>query len=83
MSIKRKNRISECCDILDNLRVPINDEIRQTMQGNIPYYGANGIQGYIDKYIFDEDLILLAEDGETSKNIIQDQLRTRLAEKVG
>lgn len=63
MSRKRKNKISECCDILDNLRVPINDEIRQTMQGNIPYYGANGIQGYIDKYIFDEDLILLAEDG--------------------
>jgi len=63
MSKKRKNKISECCDILDNLRVPINDEIRQTMQGNIPYYGANGIQGYINKYIFDEDLILLAEDG--------------------
>lgn len=63
MSRKRKNKISECCDILDNLRIPINDEIRQTMQGNIPYYGANGIQGYIDKYIFDEDLILLAEDG--------------------
>lgn len=63
MNRKRKNKISECCDILDNLRVPINDEIRQTMQGNIPYYGANGIQGYIDKYIFDEDLILLAEDG--------------------
>lgn len=63
MSRKRKNKISECCDILDNLRVPINDEIRQTMQGNIPYYGANGIQGFIDKYIFDEDLILLAEDG--------------------
>lgn len=63
MNRKSKNKISECCDILDNLRVPINDEIRQTMQGNIPYYGANGIQGYIDKYIFDEDLILLAEDG--------------------
>jgi len=63
MNRKRKNKISECCDILDNLRVPINDEIRQTMQGNIPYYGANGIQGYINKYIFDEDLILLAEDG--------------------
>lgn len=55
--------ISECCDILDSFRVPINDEVRQTMQGNIPYYGANGIQGYIDKYIFDEDLILMAEDG--------------------
>jgi type I restriction enzyme S subunit len=56
-------QISESCDILDHFRVPINDEIRQTMQGNIPYYGANGIQGYISKYIFDEDLILIAEDG--------------------
>ena len=63
MCSKRKYTIIECCDILNNLRIAINDEIRQTMQGNIPYYGANGVQGYIDKYIFDEDLILLAEDG--------------------
>jgi len=55
--------INECCDILDNYRVPINDEVRQTIPGNIPYYGANGIQGYINKYIFDEELILMAEDG--------------------
>jgi type I restriction enzyme S subunit len=55
--------IDECCDILDNYRKPINDEIRQTMQGNIPYYGANGIQGYINSFIFDEELILMAEDG--------------------
>jgi type I restriction enzyme S subunit len=64
MNKQRKIKpIAECCDILDNLRVPINDEVRQTRQGNIPYYGANGIQGFIDDYIFDEDLILLAEDG--------------------
>jgi len=31
--------------------------------GDVPYYGANGIQGYIDKPIFNEPLILLAEDG--------------------
>lgn len=55
--------IEECFDILDNFRKPINDEIRQTMQGNIPYYGANGIQGYINSFIFDEELILMAEDG--------------------
>jgi len=55
--------IQECCEILDNLRVPINDEVRQTIKGNIPYYGANGVQGYINKFIFDEDLILMAEDG--------------------
>jgi type I restriction enzyme, S subunit len=56
-------KINECCDILDNNRVPINDEVRQTIPGNIPYYGANGIQGYINKFIFDEELILMAEDG--------------------
>ena len=63
MNERKIKTISDCCDILDNFRVPINDEIRQTMQGNIPYYGANGIQGYIDRFIFDEDLILIAEDG--------------------
>ncbi len=31
--------------------------------GPYPYYGANGLQGYIDEYIFDEPLVLLAEDG--------------------
>jgi type I restriction enzyme S subunit len=60
---RRIKTIADCCDILDNFRIPINDEVRQTLQGNVPYYGANGIQGYIDKFIFDEDLILLAEDG--------------------
>lgn len=55
--------IEECCDILDSKRVPINSEEREQRMGSIPYYGANGIQGYIDDYIFDEDLILIAEDG--------------------
>jgi len=31
--------------------------------GPYPYYGANGQQGTIDDFIFDEPLILLAEDG--------------------
>lgn len=56
-------KVSECCDILDNLRIPLNAEEREKIKGNIPYCGANGIQGYISEYIFDEDLILLAEDG--------------------
>jgi len=58
-----KFEIQQCCEILDNQRVPLSDAIRQTKKGNIPYYGANGIVDYIDDYIFDEDLILLAEDG--------------------
>ena len=33
------------------------------MVGSIPYWGANGIVGYINEYIFDETIVLLAEDG--------------------
>ena len=56
-------QIINCCNILDSQRIPVNSEQRNQMLGNIPYYGANGIQGYVNDYIFDEDLILLAEDG--------------------
>ena len=49
------------CNVLDNKRVPLNDE--QRTSGTYPYCGANGIVDYIDRYIFDEDLILIAEDG--------------------
>jgi type I restriction enzyme, S subunit len=55
--------IGEGCDILDNLRVPLNSDERDGIHGEVPYYGANGLQGFIDKYIFDEPLILMAEDG--------------------
>jgi type I restriction enzyme S subunit len=55
--------IDDCCDILDHLRVPVNGQDRQNMKGDIPYYGANGLQGYINDFIFNEDLILIAEDG--------------------
>ena len=58
-----KNTINECCEILDSQRVPINSKERAKRKGKYPYYGANGVQGYIDDYIFDGDAILLAEDG--------------------
>lgn len=50
-------------DILDHRRIPVNEEKRALAQGDTPYYGANGLQGYIDGWIFDEPLILMAEDG--------------------
>jgi len=59
----RFQKIRECCNILDSKRIPINSEERKKIQGNIPYYGANGIQGYVNDHIFDEEIILLAEDG--------------------
>ncbi len=56
-------KLKECANSLDNLRVPINSAQRQEMSGYIPYWGANGIVGYINDYIFDETIVLLAEDG--------------------
>lgn len=56
-------KIEEVCEILDNKRIPLNDEERLNIKGAIPYYGANGVLDFINKYIFDEELVLLAEDG--------------------
>jgi len=46
---------------LDNKRIPITKNKRE--EGNIPYYGASGIVDYVKDYIFDEDLLLVSEDG--------------------
>lgn len=54
-------KLEDVCDILDHIRIPITSRDRK--EGPYPYYGANGIQDYIDDYIFDDDLVLLAEDG--------------------
>ncbi len=53
--------LADVCDILDSQRIPVT--ARDRVKGCYPYYGANGIQDYIDKYIFDDELVLLAEDG--------------------
>ena len=53
--------LEECCEILDSQRIPITAINRK--KGKYPYYGANGLQDYVDNYIFDDELVLLAEDG--------------------
>ena len=54
-------RLGDICEILDKNRIPITASNRQS--GPYPYYGANGVQDYVDDYIFDDELVLLAEDG--------------------
>jgi len=56
-------RLGEICTFLDSQRIPIKDADRGKMQGKYPYYGASGIIDYVNDYIFDDDLILLGEDG--------------------
>lgn len=58
-----RKRLGEVCDCLDNKREPINSVDREKIQGTYPYWGANNIMDYINKYIFDETIVLLAEDG--------------------
>jgi type I restriction enzyme S subunit len=55
-------RIRHIVECLDHLRVPINRSERANRNGPIPYYGANGPVGWIDDFLFDEDLVLVVED---------------------
>lgn len=55
--------MQECVDVLDNIRVPVNSDERAKRRGDVPYYGATGQVGWIDKALFDEELLLLGEDG--------------------
>jgi type I restriction enzyme S subunit len=55
--------LGEIADFLDGQRIPLSKSEREGRQGSYPYYGASGIIDYVDDFIFDEDLILLSEDG--------------------
>ena len=71
--------LEKCIDILDNRRSPINAEEREKrikdkdQSGLYPYYGATGQVGLIDEYIFDEELILLGEDGAPFLDFTKDK----------
>lgn len=56
-------KLGELTENLDSKRVPVDAGERNKRIGNIPYYGANGQIGWIDDYLFDEPLLLVAEDG--------------------
>ena len=56
-----RQRFDQICENLDSRRVPITSTDRKA--GNYPYYGASGIVDYVEGYIFDEDILLISEDG--------------------
>ncbi len=53
--------LPEISDNLDSRRIPITSSDRKA--GVFPYYGASGIVDYVENYIFDEDILLVSEDG--------------------
>jgi len=53
--------LSHLSENLDAKRIPITKSKRAA--GNVPYYGASGIVDYVKEYLFDDDLLLISEDG--------------------
>ena len=59
-------RFMRCAHIFNNLdhrRIPLSSEQRGDLAKVYPYYGASGIIDAVDNYLFDEDAILVGEDG--------------------
>ncbi|MEH8096699.1 restriction endonuclease subunit S [Gallibacterium anatis] len=56
-----KWELGKIADIFDNQRVPV--AANERIKGKIPYYGANGIQDYVDGFTHQGEFVLLAEDG--------------------
>ena len=72
--IPREWRVGQIKDLATNLdgkRVPLKQDEREKMKGEIPYYGASGIIDNIDSYLFEGEFVLLGEDGENvvSRNL--------------
>ena len=53
--------LGEVCENLDSKRVPITKNKR--VAGEFPYYGASGVVDHVNDFLFDEDLLLVSEDG--------------------
>lgn len=58
-----QRKLGEVATRHDNLRIPITAKDR--IPGDTPYYGANGIQDYVEGYTHEGEFVLVAEDGAT------------------
>ncbi|MEO3728779.1 restriction endonuclease subunit S [Lactiplantibacillus plantarum] len=63
MSLKtwEQRKLESVVIVYDKGRVPVTSTER--ISGDTPYYGANGIQDYVDGYTHDGEFTLIAEDG--------------------
>ena len=58
-----QRKLGDVATRYDNLRIPITAKDR--IPGDTPYYGANGIQDYVEGYTHEGEFVLVAEDGAT------------------
>lgn len=55
------NKVKYVTKCMDGKRVPV--DASQRTPGPYPYWGAGSITDHVDKFLFDEELVLLGEDG--------------------
>jgi len=73
--------LQDSTNCLDYLRIPLNGDQRIQMKGDIPYCGANGIVDYVDDYVIDDDIILIAEDGGNFEDYMERPIAYRMIGK--
>ena len=56
-----QRKVQDVADRFDNLRIPVAANLR--VHGTTPYYGANGIQDYVEGFTHDGEFVIVAEDG--------------------
>ena len=56
-----RQELGKLAENLDSRRIPITQSDRKP--GPYPYYGASGIVDHVADYIFDENILLISEDG--------------------
>lgn len=55
--------LDKVADFHNRKRVPLSAKERDERPGSIPYYGATGVFGSVDQSLFNDNLVLVGEDG--------------------
>ncbi|MBO1031321.1 restriction endonuclease subunit S [Tessaracoccus sp. SD287] len=63
-----RGSLGHVVESLDRARIPLSALDRQSRSGPYPYYGASGVIDWVDDFLFDEDLVLVSEDGANLLN---------------
>jgi type I restriction enzyme S subunit len=58
----QERTLGELTENFDGVRVPVKEADRRS--GPYPYYGASGVVDHVDRFLFDGEYLLIAEDGE-------------------
>jgi type I restriction enzyme S subunit len=68
MNKVKKVKLEDITTNLDKLRIPLSSSERSKLDKIYPYYGAQSIVDYVDRFLFDGEYLLVAEDGENLKS---------------